>query len=308
MIGIQDGVLRKYIGSEEKIIIPDGVTKIDSLAFGRYSTGKEENPCPNLKEVVLPETVREISDDAFCHCETLEKINLPHRLKKIGKSAFHWCRSLEEIIIPDGISEIPAFAFAGCYSLKKIHIPESVKHIGLQAFHGCHPEKLIIPEKITNLSPDVCGGKGYRANIAEVSYQNIQFSARQSDDVKYGIDIYSCIKLINEHDISVQIPSPEKEYIIFQLYCKYPDDKEFIRFLKEKFSSKFRVLIDRNKPEIVRQLLENGKFITKNNINSCLFYSAEHNTPEITLLLTDYKYRHFGYEDIETIISRKFAL
>ena len=305
MIGIQDGVLRKYIGSEEKIIIPDGVTKIDYWAFGNYDAEKTESPCPNLKEIVLPETVREIAPYAFYHCETLRKINLPSSLKLIGAEAFYNCRNLEEIIIPEGVAEISFGAFAGCYSLKKIHIPDSVEKIVSKAFCGCHPEKLIIPEKITNLSPDVFG---YRANISEVSYQNIHFSARQYSDARQGINIYECIKLINEHDVSVVIPSPEKEYIIFQLYCKYPDDKELIRFLKEKFLSKFRVLIDRNKPEIVRKVLEQKTFITQNNINSCLFYATEHNTPEIVLLLTDYKYRHFGYEDIKTVISRKFSL
>ncbi len=302
MIGIQNGVLKKYIGNEQKIIVPDGVTSIEEFAFG--TADNEEIFCPNLEEVVLPESLTEISRFAFYRCESLKKINLPEQLQKLGTEAFGQCKNLEEITIPEGVTEIPYGTFSRCYALRKIHIPETVTEIKEKAFYGCSPEKLVIPEHITSLSPEVferC------ANISEMVYQNIHFSAWKFKDRTY-INIHDCIKLINEHDISVQIPSPEKEDIVFQLYCQYPDDKELVRFLKEKFPSKFRVLVDRRKTEIVRKILEQEILITKNNINSCIFYSAQQGTAEITLLLTDYKYQHFGYEDIETVVSRKFVL
>ncbi len=276
MIGIQNNILKKYIGNEEKIIIPEGVEKIASLAFGRPDN--QESQCPALKEVILPETITEIAPKAFYRCETLEKINLPGSLKSIGAEAFSYCYQLREIIIP-----------------------ESVTEIGREAFCWCQPEELFIPAHITDLKPD---DFGIFQNIGHMTYRNIDFSARKFK----GMDVRDCVRLINQHDISVQIPSPEKEYIIFQLYCQYPDDKNLLRFLKDKFTAKFSVLVDRNKPELIAKVLESGKLITKNNISSCLYYAIQHKKPGITLLLTDYKYHHFGLEDIQTVVGRKFAL
>ena len=63
MIGIHGRMLKKFVGSEERVVIPEGVVYIDSFAFGRNENS--ENPCPNLKEIILPETVSSIDDFAF---------------------------------------------------------------------------------------------------------------------------------------------------------------------------------------------------------------------------------------------------
>ncbi len=305
MIGIHGRMLKKFAGSEKRIVVPEGVAYIGSYAFGRNDN--RENPCPNLKEIILPETVNEIADFAFYRCETLEKIHLPKKMKSIGREAFHYCRSLKSITLPEGITKISYGTFESCYSLREISIPESVSKIESHAFIGCTLKKIVIPPQVWNLPPDAFS---YYESIGEIVYQNISFSPirRYEDGHVSGVNVPDCLKLIERHDISVNLPSPEKEYIIFQIYCCYPHDKEIIRFLKDNFCSKFRVLVDRNKPEIVRKILEYGELITQNNISSCIFYSVQCNTPEITLLLTDYKYRHFGYEDIKTVVERKFSL
>ena len=47
-----------------------------------------------IKQVILPDNLREISDFAFARCINLKGINLPASLQKIGYRAFGNCESL----------------------------------------------------------------------------------------------------------------------------------------------------------------------------------------------------------------------
>ena len=88
----------------------------------------------DIKKIVIPEGVVEISDEAFIFCEQLASVTLPSTLKKIGKSAFQECVNLVEINFPEGLEEIGFAAFCNCLSLKEPSLSETVK-IGYLAFH-----------------------------------------------------------------------------------------------------------------------------------------------------------------------------
>ena len=89
----------------EEIIIPDGVTEIESFAF----VG-----CTNVKEIKLPETLETIGDSAFGNCTGLESIKIPSKVKTIGYHAFECCSSLKMIILPESVESIEIGAFFEC--------------------------------------------------------------------------------------------------------------------------------------------------------------------------------------------------
>ena len=62
-------------------------------------------------------SVTNIGDSAFRHCESLTKINIPNSVTIIGNSAFYICSSLISINIPDSVTNIGKSAFWGCYNL-----------------------------------------------------------------------------------------------------------------------------------------------------------------------------------------------
>lgn len=78
---IQDGVLVKYTGSDRKVVIPEGVTRIGDSAFLSCT----------LKNVEFPETLESIGDWAFGYCN-LEKVVIPKKVNHVGKGAFNRCR------------------------------------------------------------------------------------------------------------------------------------------------------------------------------------------------------------------------
>ena len=105
---IRDGILYKYTGNSEIVVIPDSVHRIHEKAF-RF--------CNTITSVEVPDSVTSIEWGAFSFCENLEYIKLPSTLKfiifskkppplQVGEdvtsvSAFEGCTKLREIIMED---------------------------------------------------------------------------------------------------------------------------------------------------------------------------------------------------------------
>ena len=104
---IKNGFLRKYIGNDSVVIIPDGVTEIDSYAFG----GRDD-----ILEITLPESVVKVWSYAFAECKGLEKVNVLGS-PIIGEGAFYRCVNLKELNAPRNLKGFNQGAFAGCYNL-----------------------------------------------------------------------------------------------------------------------------------------------------------------------------------------------
>ena len=126
-------------------------TASDTLVLGCKNTNIPStvkvignNPFVTIpSELIVPEGVEVLSDNAFYFNEDLKKISLPSTLKSIGSGAFWDCCSIREITIPEGISEIKDDTFNHCEKLEKITLPSSLKSIGLFAFNYCEKLKTI---------------------------------------------------------------------------------------------------------------------------------------------------------------------
>ncbi len=141
---IANGVLKKYKGNRENVIIPNNVTSIACEAF----KGKK-----NLVSITIPDSVKSIGYRAFFGCENLTSVNIPQSVTSLEWGAFLGCKKLVSITIPDGITAINMNTFEHCESLKKVIIPESVSVIGMNAFDSCFNLQWVnIPENVKKLS------------------------------------------------------------------------------------------------------------------------------------------------------------
>ena len=125
---VRGGVLEKYNGAAMEVVIPNSVKIIGDQAF--YN-------CKGITSVVIPDSVKEIGRYAFNNCAELESVTMANSVQKIGYCAFRDCRSLTALTIPDSVREIDNDAFAGCSALTAIVIPASVQQIGIEAFYNC---------------------------------------------------------------------------------------------------------------------------------------------------------------------------
>lgn len=143
-----DGRLRSCNAFEEdKIIVPEGVVSISDAAFRFH----------NMKELVLPEGLQEITDYACEECTALEKVSFPQSLRKIGYKVFDSCKSLKEVRLPDKLRVLDSDSFFDC-GLEKITVPASVKKYK-GAFNRCrHLEKAIVEEGIGHVDDSAFSG------------------------------------------------------------------------------------------------------------------------------------------------------
>ncbi|MBQ8896830.1 MAG: leucine-rich repeat protein [Clostridia bacterium] len=112
-----------------KVVIPEGVEKINSYAFANLTA---------LEEIVLPSTLRSIEYGAFYNCVSLKKITFSgeNNLQIISQNAFENC-NLSGSLDLKSICVISDYAFAGNQSLENITLPESLLSVGQYAFAGC---------------------------------------------------------------------------------------------------------------------------------------------------------------------------
>lgn len=127
---IEDGVLTKWECSQEKAILPGGL--FQEIGTFVLSTTRE-----NLEELVVPEGVRVLRENAFCFCESLKRVTLPDSLEIIEDSAFYGCESLETVALGKGLRKIGSSSFHGC-GIEKIVLPDSLEKIGSSVFSKCN--------------------------------------------------------------------------------------------------------------------------------------------------------------------------
>jgi len=107
----------------------------DGILFTKDKTVLLQMPAANGKTAyTVPDTVTQIKDRAFRHCETLTQITLPQNLTSIGELAFSRCSALASIQLPEGIGTLEYMLFESCTSLTEVHIPKSVTAIADSVF------------------------------------------------------------------------------------------------------------------------------------------------------------------------------
>lgn len=104
------------------------VTKINNNVFANKTM---------IKNVIIPNTLKEIGTDTFKYCTGINKIIMGDNVEKINRAAFCYCIGLKEIKLNDKIDKIEEQVFYDCSGLEKITIGKSINSIKRNAFEGC---------------------------------------------------------------------------------------------------------------------------------------------------------------------------
>lgn len=130
------------------IVVPEGVTKIGDYAFDQWRT---------LREVSLPNTLTNISESAFAHCDylTFKGNALPESVNILGDSCFSECTSLVLNKFPSRVTVIPNYCFYNCWNLTGYMDLSNVTKIGSWAFSSTKISSVTLSEELLKL-PSEC--------------------------------------------------------------------------------------------------------------------------------------------------------
>lgn len=144
------------------------VTLESGIVYVGYSSFSH---CPNLRSVMICDTVNRIVPSAFTYSPKLEKIIVDEAnpiydsrngcggLIETATNAF--IAGGSQSVIPEGTVRIESDAFNGCTSLTEINIPNTVQTIGTFAFHKTGLTSVTIPASVTKLETSGYGGYYY---------------------------------------------------------------------------------------------------------------------------------------------------
>jgi hypothetical protein len=158
---VRNDIVKKYIGHEKIVRIPDGIKRIDTGVFWNALY---------LEEVILPDSVTCIAGDSFIYCQNLKKINIPKGVDQIGDNPFAGTDNLQienfspnfiidedvlfdkekkilihyfpqsprtEYLVPESVEWIGKHSFYNCKALELVTITKSVKFMGNNVFSDC---------------------------------------------------------------------------------------------------------------------------------------------------------------------------
>ena len=93
------------------------VSEIDGKAFYNWD---------GITSLIIPDTVKEIEEEAFKFCYNLRSADLGKNVTKIEDNAFYGCDSLTEVRLPSTLKSIGYGAFQSCESLNDIYFDGTV--------------------------------------------------------------------------------------------------------------------------------------------------------------------------------------
>ena len=107
-----------------------------------------------VKEVSIPDSVRELCDRCFYECRNLKRVTfgLGSKLERIGKWAF-FKTSVEEVNIPDNVRELCESCFNECCNLRDVTfgLGSKLELIGQEGFFGTNIVSVRIPDSVVEL-------------------------------------------------------------------------------------------------------------------------------------------------------------
>lgn len=157
------------MGKAKTVVIENGVTRIGSVAFGGDYYG-----C--LRNVVIPDSVTSIGEDAFSSCKKLTTVEIPDSVTSIESGAFSKS-GLTSVTIPNSLTKIEEYAFFYCKSLASVTIPNGVTSIARSAFSGCDSlTSVTIPASVTSIENSIFSGKNLTSIV--VSPDNPVYDSR----------------------------------------------------------------------------------------------------------------------------------
>lgn len=204
-------------------------------------------PLPQVKKIVIPSSVKMISEYAFENFEKLEEVefDIHSEIYELRNRSFSGCKNLRKILLPPKLRSISDGCFEYCESLESFDFPENLEYIGREAFLGCSRLHVI------NFKPrlhKICRDAFLRCdNLVEFSIYNTT-TVQSSFDMEFGI----------------VRPEEHKPFIPFWRYNSYETLDSYIGHEKKPIIVTYKRLLNFTKEHLnVKDYAYAGEIIKK---------------------------------------------
>lgn len=274
--------------SVEEVVMPDSVKMIGNEAFSCCKYLKKINLSKNLQK-----TTNQLGNNAcFKKCERLKGIEIPAEIKEIPNMMFFGCRELSEVVFHDGLEVIGASAFASCRNLEKINLPKTVKRIKRWAMpyvDELHLASNVVPNGLVlglnNSSSSVC------ARVIFPDEREVLVSKTVNPDVedKATLQLSKHCQDPDWYKYSSNMTSLLSNGLIEYERRrkepeKWPDNRpeqaELKGLLRNNSVTLMNWLLTHDKRQSLAKLINYG-FLPDSALNELLTYANEHNMPDI---------------------------
>ena len=133
------------------IDIPETITSDkptgEDVAYTIVSVARSGFSHCTATTITLPQTVKDIREEAFAYCQNLTSFQFPKDISIVSPSSFLDCRSLDTIyyssddgsrtLINSTITTFADHCFDSCVSLRKIQCPSTATFFGQSCFQRC---------------------------------------------------------------------------------------------------------------------------------------------------------------------------
>ena len=127
------------LSSWSKIVFSDGEANPLYSAKKLVVNGEERT------ELVIPDDVISIGNNAFRNCLNLTSITIGDHVSSIGASAFQGCSNVTSIVIGEDVTSIGGWAFNGCPKVTSVTcFPRRIPKTGDNVFHNVLLENAVL--------------------------------------------------------------------------------------------------------------------------------------------------------------------
>lgn len=183
---IENGVLIKYVGPGGDVVLPEGITRISDNAFRSNQT---------VTSVVMQSGITEMGMCVFWDCHYIKRIVFSDTIKVIPTSTCYLNWALEEVILPRDVEEIQSTAFINCYALTSLDFSKyNIRIFGEQSFMGSGLQEVYFSKNVKVI--------GRQAFFQCYRLKNVTFE--EGIDLEFlGASVFSACIMLEEVDLSM---------------------------------------------------------------------------------------------------------
>ncbi len=191
--------LLAYTGTAEKVVIPEGVEKIDEL----YMEGEPSK----IKILVLPDSLGATPAAMCWGMSHLEACYMGDRVTYLSNNEFKDCYKLRYVRLSEQIEQTTYGMFMHTFALADLHLPVSVKTIGNQTFFNGFIRNITLSGNVEKIWEDAFGW---------LSHNPDRFRGGNGWGIKIPDDIIADIKelILNDKSrpVNINILSEDVEF------------------------------------------------------------------------------------------------